>query len=396
MGLEEIKLNDKIRNVLSRRGITELTEIQQKTFPSAANGHDLIGVSQTGSGKTLGFLLPIIHQTLLSDKPFHSLILAPTRELAYQISKDLSFFEELGIRQTLLSGGDDFNQQANSLSKKPHIIIGTPGRIVKHIQKTKSFHIERIRKLIFDEADRFFEQDFIEDLGIISKKLVKKNQTLMFTATLTGQCKSLANIFMRSPKIYSPSGTGMEVPTTLTDSFIFVPEKYKLTTLFNYLSERRDTPTIVFTRLCSTSQKIGLVLAKLGISCKYLHGKIPQVKRIETVKQFRDGEFTVLIATDLASRGLDIPHVELVMNYDLPDNSRGYIHRIGRTARAGRDGQAISLVTQYDVERLQKLEYGLKRRLLDMKYENISKYEEVKQAYLVVNMEFNLDKTFKA
>lgn len=394
MGFEDVKMNEKLTSILKSHGISELTEIQSKTFPSAANGHDLIGISQTGSGKTLAFLLPILQQIILSDKPFHTLILCPTRELSTQISDTLSIFEELNIRYALLSGGDDFNKQANALSKKPHIIIGTPGRIAKHIQKTKSFHIERIRKLIFDEADRFFEQDFVEDLDIISKKLTKKNQTLMFTATMTERCKELANLFMRSPKIISVSTVSAILPT-LVDTFTFIPEKYKLTVLYNYLKDKKDQSTIVFVGLCTTSQKIGMCLSKAGISCEYLHGKMPQPKRSEIIKRFRNEDFRVLISTDVASRGLDISHVEQVINYDIPDNSDTYTHRVGRTARAGRCGSALSLVTQYDVERFQKIENTLQRKIEMIDYKIYDDHQKIKDIFEEVNINFNQDRTFK-
>lgn len=394
MGFEEIKLNERIIEKLKNRGITEPTEIQRRTFPPAANGHDIIGVSQTGSGKTLAFLLPAVQQTLLSDKPFHTLILVPTRELAQQIFGILGMFEGLNIRQALLSGGDNFNEQANALSKKPHIVVGTPGRVAKHIEKTKSFHVERIRKLILDEADRFFEQDFAQDLEIISKKLIKKNQTLMFTATLTDRCKNLASIFMRSPRIYSISEDVGHIPT-LSDSFTFIPEKYKLAVLYNYLQEHGHCSIIVFVGLCSTSQKLGLALSKLGLSCEYLHGKVAQSRRIETVRRFRCKEFNVLISTDVASRGLDIPHVELVINFDLPDNAKIYTHRIGRTARAGKDGLALSLVTQYDVEKLQRIEHALKRKINNVEYKVYCNHEKLKDVYDEVTAEFNFDRPFK-
>lgn len=394
MDFKSVKLNDKVAEQLVARGIQGLTEIQKITFPAAANGHDVIGVSQTGSGKTLAFLLPIIQQIVLSNKPFHTLIIVPTRELAAQISDTLSIFAGLGIRSSLLLGGDDFNAQAKSLSERPHIVIGTPGRITRHIQKTKSFHIERIRKLIFDEADRFFEQDFATDLAIIAKRLKMKNQTLMFTATLTDRCRELANLFMRSPKIHILGENEPKI-ATLSEGFILVPEKYKLTLLYNYLSEQKTVPTIVFFALCSTSQRIGLTLAKLGISSVYLHGKIPQSRRSEIVSRFRKGEFNVLLATDVASRGLDIPDVGLIINYDLPGTSDIYTHRIGRTARAGREGEAVSLVTQYDVERFQRIEHCLKRKINTIDYKVYSDYERIRAVYEDVNVEFNQDKTFR-
>lgn len=178
MEFESVKINPKLTEILKANGIQNLTEIQFKTFPSASNGHDVIGVSQTGSGKTLAFILPMLQQVLLSDKPFHALILVPTRELATQIHNALKMFHSLGIRIALLSGSEEFNNEVIEVNKKPHIIIGTPGRVVKHIEKNKNFFADRIRKLVFDEADRFFEQDFSKDLDLISKKLTKKESDI--------------------------------------------------------------------------------------------------------------------------------------------------------------------------------------------------------------------------
>lgn len=394
MNFDDLTLNEKVIAALKEHNITKLTQIQKAVFPSAANGHDVIGVSQTGSGKTIAFLLPLIHQILLSDKPFHALILSPTHELALQIAEMLGIFKSLDIRHALLIGGDDFNTQANALSKRPHIIIGTPGRIVKHIEKTKGFHIERIRKLLFDEADCFFEKDFATDLAKISKKLIKKNQTLMFTATLTERCKKLANLFMRSPKIYNLLEPVDKI-SLLKENFIFIPEKYKLTVLYNYLSENKDRAVIVFVGLCALAQKVSLTLSNLQLSCQHLHGKMPQAKRAEIIKDFREKSFNILVSTDVASRGLDIPHVELVINYDLPENGKVYTHRIGRTARAGKEGRALSLVTQYDVEKLQQIEHALKRRIPDEKYTVYTNDKKVKDVFEEVNTLCNLDKSFR-
>lgn len=388
MGFKELKVNEKLIQVLESHGIMSPTEIQTRVFPAAANGHDVIGVSQTGSGKTLAFLLPLLHQVLLSDKPFHALILAPTRELSQQISDTLKMFEPLNVRYSLLLGGDDFNCQANSISRRPHIVVGTPGRVVKHIQKTKGFHIERIRKLVLDEADRFFECDFVEDLDVIAKKLTKKNQTLMFTATLTEKAKDLASLLMRLPKVYEISGCSEPV-STLTDTFALIPEKYKATVLYNFLKSQMECSAIVFVSLCSTSQRLGLALQRLGLSCGFLHGKMPQSKREEIVRSFRDQEINVLVSTDVASRGLDVPHVGMVINYDCPDLARTYTHRVGRTARAGKEGMALTLVTQYDVERLQKLEFVMKRKLKDIKLKLYTDHDRVKEVLEECNSEFN-------
>lgn len=393
MGFEQLKVRKDLVQILDSHSITEPTEIQARTFPAAANGHDMVGVSQTGSGKTLAFLLPLLQQVLLTDKPFYTLILAPTRELSLQILDMLRMFESLNIRYSLLLGGEEFSSQVESINKRPHIVIGTPGRVVKHIQKTKNFHIERIRKLVLDEADRFSETDFSDDLSLIAKRLEKKNQTLMFTATLTEKAKSLAGLFMRSPKIIQVSGS--ESSSTLTDTFALVPEKYKPTVLYNLLKDQASCSVIVFVSLCSTSQRLGQALERLGLSCGFLHGKMPQSRREEIVRSFRAQEIRILVSTDVASRGLDIPHVGMVVNYDCPSLAKVYIHRVGRTARAGKEGAALTLVTQYDVEGLQKLEFVLKRKLKDIKLKLYSDHDRVKEILEECGSDLNHDRNFR-
>ena len=361
MNFSELKVNEKIVEVLKSKNIIEPTEIQLKTFPLAANGHDVIGVSQTGSGKTLAFILPIIDQLLKTQKPFHTLVVVPTRELALQISECVAMFEGFNIRHSLLIGGDNFVEQVNSINKKPNIVIGTPGRIVKHIKKTKNLRMDSFRKLILDEADRFFEQDFTDELNLISQKLKRKNQSLMFTATITDKTEKLSSIFMKNPRLVEISGR-FENVKTLKDYFSFIPEKYKLTVLYNYLKQNEGS-AIIFVGMCTSSQKIGTFLQKMGISCEFLHGSMPQNRREERIKDFKESNFDVLVSTDLASRGLDIPHVDLVINYDLPSTAKDYMHRVGRTARAGKEGVAVSFVTQYDVVEFQKLEFVLKRKI---------------------------------
>lgn len=393
MSFNDLKLNPDLLKILNGMDIIEPTEIQRLTFPSACNGKDVIGISKTGSGKTLAFLLPILQQIMLSDKPFHALIIVPTRELAQQIADTLRSFESLNIRHALLSGGENFGTQVSSVNKKPHIIVGTPGRIVLHIQKNKNLRLDRIRKLIFDEADRFFEMDFVSDLEIIKEKLVKLNQALMFTATLTSKLKKLAGVFMRSPKIIG-NENHTESLINILEYMVIVPEKYKLTCLFNYLKSHSDS-IILFVAMCSDSHKIGTTLQNLGLSCDFLHGKMPQTKRDDVIKRFRDQEFSILVSTDLASRGLDIPHVGLVVNYDLPDSAKLYVHRIGRTARAEKHGISVSFVTQYDVEKIQRIEIALNRKLEVEEYGNYNGFDDVKDAFSEVVAEFNSNKKFK-
>lgn len=396
MDFASLKIDSRVIDILKSQCIEVATEVQAKTYPLAANGHDVIGVSKTGSGKTLAFVLPTVNQFLLSDKPFHTLILTPTRELALQTAQCLSLFHPLGLRHALLVGGEPLTPQAQALSKYPHVVVGTVGRVAKHIEKTKGFKIQSIRKLVLDEADRFFEQDFTKDLDLIMARLEKKNQTLMFTATLTEQVRSLSGIFMKSPHIIGHSSGAPDAPEnslsgveTLKESFVFVPEKYKIVTLCNYIRTHASDSIIVFVGMCITTHKVGSLLKKLEASCEYINGKMPQKTRMDIVQQFRDRRFNVLVATDLASRGLDIPQVCCVINFDLPVRAKDYIHRVGRTARAGRSGQALTLVTQYDVARLQKLEHAMKRRIDKIDMDLFYDAEPIMSAYSVISTEHN-------
>lgn len=380
MDFTALKVNTEILEILKSNGIETPTEIQTKTYPLAANGYDVIGISQTGSGKTLAFVLPIISQILASNKPFHTLIIAPTREVTQQIAECIQLFSSLGIRSAILLGGEPISTQATALTAKPQIVVGTPGRIAKHITKTKNFKIGMVRKLVLDEADRFFEFDFLDDLNLIAEKLVKKTQALMFTATLTDKTRSLAHLFMKSPRIVQVS-EGYAPNTTLAEYFTLIPEKYKLTVLCNYMDSKRDLSAIVFVSMCTTVQKLTLLLKRSGISSECLHGNMPQPSRQAIIANFRERTFNVLISTDLASRGLDIPHVDLVINFDLPNTARDYTHRVGRTARAGKTGTAITFVTQYTVGKLQRLEYALKRKLPPMKLRCYDHSKEINERY---------------
>lgn len=379
MNFGKVKLDKQIVDILNKEGITEPTAIQANTYMLSANGHDVIGVSETGSGKTLAFLLPVVNQYLLSDKSFHTLIITPTRELAIQISETIRIFSSLGIKHSTLIGGELFTQQVESINQYPHVVIGTPGGIVKHIEKTKNFKIGQIRKLVLDEADRFFENDFIEELDKIAAKLVKKNQSMMFTATLTDKVKKLSNIFMKNPRIIQETETYDKV-SGLVENYVFIAEKYKLAVLKNHL-DKKEIGIIIFVGMAINAERLVNFLKKYEFKCEGLYGGMDQKKRENIMKRFRNKEFNILIATDLASRGLDISGVDEVINYDLPNTANDYIHRVGRTARCGKEGVAISFVTQYDVVKLQKLEHMLKRKLIEKEIEGNENFIEYNKIY---------------
>ncbi|AFN83849.1 ATP-dependent RNA helicase [Encephalitozoon romaleae SJ-2008] len=362
MKFDELRVDESLIRICEGNGITKPTEIQEQVIPVILGGNDIIAVSQTGSGKTLAFVLPIVSCLLLKDRSFYCLIIAPTRELSSQIAECFNMFEETGLRVCLLVGGTSFNVQANQLSKHPHVVVGTPGRIAEHVLKTKSFRIERVRKLVLDEADRFFEQDFVDDLETIIRSLKEKRQTLLFTATMSDEISKLSNSILRNPKIIRVVEKYETVPT-LKEYYIFIAMKWKNASLVELLEMNPGISVIVFVSMCITARVMSLALSKLGFHSEALHGELIQEKREETMRMFKESKFNVLVCTDVGSRGLDISHVDLVINFDVPKNGKDYIHRVGRTARAGRSGTAITLVTQYDVEQFQRMEFALKKSL---------------------------------
>ncbi|KAL6122811.1 hypothetical protein NUSPORA_00069 [Nucleospora cyclopteri] len=354
-------LDQNIIEVLKNNKITKLTEIQEKTGSCAANGHDIIGIAPTGTGKTLAYILPMIQQIITSKKTYHCLILAPTRELAIQINKNINLFEELGIKTALLVGGEKIGPQIGQLNKYPHFVVGTPGRIAEHIEKNRNFKLKLIRKLILDEADRFFENDFDKEFSLIQQKMIKKSQTLMFTATMNEQIQKTADLIMRNPKIYKVERS----EGVLHEYYTFIPDKTKKESFLTFIKEKSGKKMVIFCELCTTTEKLHEFLTENEIKTSFLNGKMHKNERKDALKAFLEGETLVLITTDVAGRGIDFFSIDWVVNYDLPKSNKEYLHRIGRTARNGNEGNAISFITQYTIEQFQKIEFQLGRKILN-------------------------------
>lgn len=362
MKFEEMNIEESLIEICRGGGISEPTEIQKQAIPMINGGRDVVAVSHTGSGKTLAFVLPVVSHLLAKNRSFYCLVVAPTRELSLQISECFNMFESTGLRVCTLVGGCNFSVQANMLSKQPHVVVGTPGRVAEHILKTKSFKCSKIRRLVLDEADRFFEQDFVGDLETIFQSLREKRQTLLFTATMSEKIERLSASILKRPKVLQIAER-YETANTLDEYYFFVPMDRKSGALVGLLKARCDVSVMVFVSMCASAQVISLALNELGISSEALHGDLDQKKREEVMRRFREESFNVLICTDVGSRGLDISHVDIVVNYDVPNNGKDYVHRVGRTARAGKSGLAVTFVTQYDIEQLQRIEFVLGRRL---------------------------------
>lgn len=326
------------------------SRIQADAIPHALEGRDVIGLAQTGSGKTGAFALPIIQALMENPHPFFACVLSPTRELAIQISQQFEALgSSIGVKCTVLVGGIDMMAQAVSLAKRPHVIVGTPGRLLDHLSNTKGFSLRMLKYLVLDEADRLLSMDFETAIDDILKAIPRERKTYLFSATMTKKVAKLQRACLKNPVKIEASSKYSTVDT-LKQQFRLVPAKYKDCYLVYILNEMSGSTSMVFTRTCASTQLLALLLRNLGLNAIPISGQMSQSKRLGALNKFKAGDCNILICTDVASRGLDIPTVDLVINYDIPSNSKDYIHRVGRTARAGRSGLAVSLVNQYEVE----------------------------------------------
>ncbi|KAB2059271.1 hypothetical protein ES319_A11G290400v1 [Gossypium barbadense] len=368
---KDLGLCDELVEACDSLGWKTPTKIQVEAIPHALEGKDLIGLAQTGSGKTGAFALPILHALLESHSKqgyksapvFFALVLSPTRELAIQIAEQ---FEALGsgisLKCAVLVGGVDIMQQQIALGKRPHIIVGTPGRLVDHLTNTKGFSLRMLKYLVLDEADRLLNEDFEKALDDILNVIPRDRYTYLFSATMTKKVKKLQRACLRNP-VKIEAASKYSTVDTLKQQYRFIPAKYKDCYLVYILTEMSGCTSMVFTRTCDATRLLAFILRNLNIRAIPISGQMTQAKRLGALNKFKSGECNVLVCTDVASRGLDIPSVDMVINYDIPTNSKDYIHRVGRTARAGRSGVAISLVNQYELEWYLQIEKLIGKKL---------------------------------
>ncbi|KAH9298945.1 hypothetical protein KI387_030627, partial [Taxus chinensis] len=357
------------------------TAIQVQSIPLTLEGRDLIGLAQTGSGKTAAFAIPILQALLEKPHPLFACVLSPTRELALQIAEQFEALGSgIGVKCAVVVGGVDMMAQSIALARRPHVVVGTPGRLLDHLTNTKGFNLRTLKYLVLDEADRLLNMDFEQEIDEILKVIPRERKTYLFSATMTNKVAKLQRACLKNPVKVEVSSKYSTVDS-LKQQYLFIPAKYKDCYLVYLLNEMSGSTTMVFTRTCESTRRLSLILRNLGLDAIPISGQMSQPKRIGSLNKFKAGERNILICTDVASRGLDIPSVDMVVNYDIPTNSKDYIHRVGRTARAGRSGLAVSLVTQYDVELYQRIEQLIGKKLPEFPAEQ----EEVLQLHERVN-----------
>lgn len=341
----ELGLSKPIRAALKECGYTEPTEIQRKTIGVMLAGQDVMASAQTGSGKTAAFALPILECLEEPESKPRALVLVPTRELALQVEEQFMLFGKYcRLRSVTLYGGTGYESQSRALRCGVDIIVATPGRLLDYIER-KVVDLARIEILVLDEADRLLDMGFMPQVRRIVARLPRERQTAMFSATIDRQVEQIAWEFLIDPTTVQVNKQQIE-PTEIDQRIFHVHEFGKDALLARLIGDLNMTSVLVFT---STKRKATWVksrLRDLNVPAEEIHGDIAQSQREKTLTRYREGNFQVLVATDVAARGLDIPHISHVVNYDLPESPEDYVHRIGRTGRAGRSGMALSFVSE--------------------------------------------------
>ncbi|WP_240336660.1 DEAD/DEAH box helicase [Tropicibacter sp. Alg240-R139] len=347
-------------NRLNDMGITEPTPIQKRAIPHALNGEDVMGLAQTGTGKTAAFGLPLVTLMLkYGRKPAHgvvrSLILAPTRELAQQIAETLkTLTENTPIKVAIVVGGVSINPQIKRLERGIDILVATPGRLLDLMDR-KALDLEECSFLVLDEADQMLDLGFIHALRKIAGVLPTDRQTMLFSATMPKQMNEIAQSYLKNPKRIEVSPPG-KTADKVTQAIHFIAKAEKSKLLIELLDGHREERAIVFGRTKHGSDKLARVLEKAGYATAAVHGNKSQGQRERAIAAFKAGDVKVLVATDVAARGLDIPDVKHVYNYDLPNVPDAYVHRIGRTARAGKDGAAIAFCAPDEMDEFRAIQ----------------------------------------
>ncbi|WP_203364473.1 DEAD/DEAH box helicase [Bacillus sp. REN10] len=362
---KDLNLSEATLKAIDKMGFEEATPIQAATIPVGLEGRDIIGQAQTGTGKTTAFGIPMIEKIDTHDHSIQGLIIAPTRELAIQVSEELYKIGG-GKRVGILAvyGGQDIQRQIRALKKRPHIIVGTPGRILDHINR-KTLKLDQLQTLVLDEADEMLNMGFIQDIEAILSHVPAERQTLLFSATMPKQIRAIAERFMNEPETIRVKMKEMTV-SNIDQYFVKVQQRDKFDVLSRLIDVHSPELAIIFGRTKRRVDELANALSLRGYQAEGIHGDLSQAKRLTVLKRFKEGKIDVLVATDVAARGLDISGVTHVYNYDIPQDPESYVHRIGRTGRAGKEGMAVTFVEPREMSYLKEVERTTKKRMTPM------------------------------
>ena len=383
MTFQELNLIEPLKRAVAEKGYTTPTPIQQQAIPPALEGRDLMGCAQTGTGKTAAFTLPILQ--LLAAEPrtkgrrtIKALVLTPTRELAAQIDeccRDYARYTD--IRHCVIFGGVNQRPQVDALQRGIDLLVATPGRLLDHLRRG-TLDLSQVNKVVLDEADEMMKLGFIEDVELLLSAVAPDRQFLLFSATMPERVKGLARAYMKAPEDITVKGEHVTLEN-IEQEIIDTREETKLDTLCDVINRHQPYLAMVFCHTKARVHQVTMALAARGYLVDELHGDLTQVQRSLVLKRFRTAKLQILVATDIAARGLDIEGVTHVVNYDIPRDTEAYIHRIGRTGRAGEKGVAITFVNARQYTQLRRIEAGIKARIEKAHAERHRQHEE-KQA----------------
>jgi superfamily II DNA/RNA helicase len=389
MNFNDLPIENKLKNSIKYADFKSPTPIQSKSIPVSLTGKDILGTAQTGTGKTLAFTIPMINKLIL-DKNAMALIICPTRELASQVMQTVLRLNvrEIGIGNALLIGGESMQKQLKKLKKRARIIVGTPGRINDHL-KRQSLNLSKVSYLVLDETDRMLDMGFTPQIELILKFIPKNHQTLLFSATLPNNILRISEKYLNNPERIAVGSLSTPIEKIKQETFQTTQDK-KYHELINQLVERSGS-ILVFVKTKHGADKIVKRLKYDGHSADAIHGNLRQSKRDRVIAGFRNGKNRILIATDVAARGLDIPLIQHVINYDLPQVPEDYIHRIGRTGRAGKEGSALTFLTPNDRSMWNSIS-----RLIDPNFKNFqNEHKKNFKGKKRPNASFNKERKFK-
>jgi len=349
-------LPEEIKKALADMGFEEATPIQSLAIPAARQGRDIIGQAQTGTGKTAAFGIPLLEKVDGLQRHTQALVLCPTRELAIQVAEE---FKRLAAHKRKIGiipvyGGQPIERQLMALKKGAQVVVGTPGRVMDHLQRG-TLKLDRLQTLVLDEADEMLDMGFIDDIETILKTVPAERQTLLFAATMPGPILAITRRYQKDPQLLSVVHEQLTVPS-IEQAYVEVREQQKLEALSRLIDTLNTELSLVF---CNTKKRVDEVVAALntrGYQAEGLHGDLNQAQRDRVMNHFRKNDFDILVATDVAARGIDVSGIDVVFNYDLPWDEEDYVHRVGRTARAGKSGRAVTFVSSRDMRKLRDIQ----------------------------------------
>jgi len=369
--------SEQINKALLEMNFTSLTPIQTEVIPKVLEGLDVIAQAPTGTGKTCAFGLPIVESVVASSKDLQALIICPTRELAKQITDELRKLAKYkeGVRIASVYGGEYFERQLANLRKKPQIIVGTPGRILDHIER-RTIKMKSVETIVLDEADEMLNMGFLGDMEKIFEKANEDRQTLMFSATMPSEILEISKKFQREPVSVKTQLDEKDLPP-ITQYYAYVEENQKIFLLDTLIKQNEYKLSLCFVSMKKRCDQLNKVLKSMGYKCECLHGDLKQAKREQIMKGYKNGEYDVLIATDVAARGIDVKGIDAIFNFDIPYDREFYIHRIGRTARNKATGEAYTFVTSGERNKIAEIERYTDTKMIKLEefsQDNLRKY----------------------